>query len=84
MCSEERSVQEPNVITADEAARRRGCTRQAIYNALDRGDLTEVKMGAQRLVAVNDAFAEYQVRETGGRMHEAYREARAGSQEDRQ
>jgi hypothetical protein len=49
-------VEEPNVITADEAARRRGCTRQAIYNALDRGDLAEVKMVAQRLVAVDDAF----------------------------
>ena len=65
-------MEEPNVITADEAARRRGCTRQAIYNALDRGDLAEVKMGAQRLVAVDDAFAEYQVKETGGRTHQAF------------
>ena len=66
-------VPEPNVLTVAETARQKGCTRQAVYNALDRGDLTEVKMGAQRLVAWDDAFRRYEVKETGGRLHESYR-----------
>jgi excisionase family DNA binding protein len=66
------SVAEPNVFTVAETARRKGCTRQAVYNALDRGDLTEVRMGAQRLVARDDAFRRYEVQETGGRLHKGY------------
>jgi hypothetical protein len=29
-------------------------------------------MGAQRLVAVDDTFAEYQAKETGGRTHQTF------------
>jgi len=30
-----------NILTLPSAAEKKGCTEQTIYNALDRGDLTE-------------------------------------------
>ncbi len=39
----------PNILTAAEAAKEKACTTQAIYNALNRGDLNEFKMGGIRL-----------------------------------
>lgn len=63
----------PNVIPATEAAREKGCTAQSIYNALDRGDLTGIRMGAHRLVVRDKKYAAYQVRETGGRAHKRRR-----------
>ncbi len=46
----------PNVITAAEVAREKACTTQAIYNALDRGDLNEVRMGGIRLILKDAAY----------------------------
>ena len=66
----------PNVIPAAEAARRKGCTTQAIYNAVARGALTGVRVGTSRLVALNAKWEAYAVQETGGRLHRAYRSAR--------
>lgn len=65
--------EEPNVIPAAEVARAKGCTRQAVYNAIDRGDLTGVRVGTSRLVMLDAKYERYQVQETGGRAHEAYR-----------
>lgn len=65
-------MSEPNVILASEAARRKGCTAQAIYNAIDRGDLNAVRMGRYRMVALDEKYEAYRVQETGGRLHEGY------------
>ena len=67
-----------NVITAAEAAREKGCTDQAIYNALDRGDLNEVRMGGMRLILKDAAYRAYQVKATGGRVHKRYQEKHKG------
>ena len=64
---------EPNVLLATKAAREKGCTAQAIYNALDRGDLNEVQMGRHRFVVKDEKYEDYTVQETGGRAHSAYR-----------
>ncbi len=64
----------PNVITAAEAAREKACTTQAIYNALDRGDLNEVRMGGIRLILKDEAYKAYQVKQTGGRTHKRYQD----------
>ena len=65
----------PNVITAAEVAREKACTTQAIYNALDRGDLNEVRMGGIRLILKDAAYnyEAYQVKQTGGRTHKRYK-----------
>ena len=67
-------MMKPNVITAAEAAREKGCTDQAIYNALDRGALNEVRMGGMRLILKDAAYQSYQVKSTGGRVHRRYQE----------
>ena len=59
----------PDLITTTEAAARKGCTRQAIINAIERGDLNASKLGPVWAVADDDALAAYAVRETGGRYH---------------
>jgi hypothetical protein len=64
---------EPNVILATKAAREKDCTAQAVYNALDRGDLNEVQMGRHRFVVKDEKYEEYTVQETGGRAHSSYR-----------
>lgn len=64
----------PNVISAADAAREKGCSTQTIYNALDRGDLNGVRMGALRLVLLDDAYGTFQVKETGARLRRAYQE----------
>lgn len=65
---------EPNVLLATKAAQEKGCTAQAIYNAIDRGDLNEVRMGRHRLVVKDDKYDSFEVKETGGRMHREYSE----------
>lgn len=45
---------EPNVITITEIAREQKCSRQAIYNAIERGDLNAARLGTQTVV-VKDA-----------------------------
>lgn len=59
----------PNIITAAEAAAEKNCSDQAIYNALDRGALNEIKMGGLRLILKDAAYEAYRVKETGGRRH---------------
>lgn len=63
----------PDAITVTTASRRKGCTRKHIYDALDRGDLNEVRVAGRRFVREDDTFARYTVREFGGRLHEDYR-----------
>jgi len=56
-------------IPVSEAARRKGCSTQTIYNALERGELNAVNFPASaRLVAVDEAFREWQPKETGRRV----------------
>ena len=50
---------DPNVIPAPEAARRKDCSRQTIYNALDRDDLTEVSFEKSRLVVMDEKWDEW-------------------------
>ncbi len=64
----------PNVITVAKAAKEKDCTAQAVYNALDRGDLTEVRMGGIRLILKDATYEAYQVKATGGRTHKRYQE----------
>lgn len=67
-------MKQPNVILASEAAREKRCTSQAIYNAIDRGDLNAVRMGRHWLVLKDKKYADYKVQETGGRLHRRYKE----------
>jgi hypothetical protein len=56
-------------IPASEAARRKECSTQTIYNALGRGDLNEVNFPGSRtrLVAVDETFRAWEPAETGRR-----------------
>jgi len=65
-------MQEPNILPATEAARQKACTAQAIYNAVARGDLNGLRMGAHHLVFRDEKYAAYRVQETGGRLHKQY------------
>lgn len=58
-----------DLIPCSEAARRKDCSTQTIYNALDADLLNEVTFeGSQsRLVAVDEAFADWSPVETGRR-----------------
>jgi len=71
----------PNITTAAEAAREKACTTQAIYNALDRGDLNEVRMGGIRLILKDAAYEAYQVKATGGRTHKRYQDKHNAEEE---
>lgn len=62
-------------LTTTQAAERKGCTRQAIHNAITRGDLNATKVGPVWAVADDDALDAYQVQETGGRLHRQRAEA---------
>lgn len=59
----------PDVITTSEAAARKGCTRQAIIDAVRRGDLSGRKFGSVWAVNDDEALAGWMVKETGGRAH---------------
>ncbi len=65
-----------NVIPATEAARKKRCSIQSIYNALDRGDLSEIRMGSHRLVARDPKYQRFVVKETGGRTHSRFKTRR--------
>lgn len=56
-------------IPTTEAAERKGCTRQAIVNAILRGELNGQKLGPVWAVSDDDALAAWAVKETGGRSH---------------
>jgi len=57
-------------IPVSEAARRKECSTQTIYNALERGDLNEVNFpgSSTRLVAIDDTFRAWGPAETGRRV----------------
>ena len=63
---------EPNVTSVSQAAREKRCTRQAIYNAIERGDLNTVSVGQLTLIAKDEKYESYQVQRTGGRLHKRY------------
>ncbi len=70
-------MKQPNVLTAALAAREKSCTREAIYAALDRGDLNGTRMGGTRLVFVDKTYRNWQIQETGGRLHKSYKKKEA-------
>lgn len=63
---------EPNVLPVSEVARQKNCTPQAIYHAIDRGDLNEVRIGSHRMVLRDDKLDDFTIQETGGRRHKSY------------
>ncbi len=69
---------EPNVITITELAREKGCSRQAIYNAIQRGDLNTTRLGTQTVVVKDTNYEAFQIKETGGRLHKRYAEKQKG------
>lgn len=52
----------PDVISAPKAAEEKGCSRQTIYNALDRGALNEHRTGKTRLVIEDELYDEWEVK----------------------
>ena len=56
-------------IPTSEAAARKGCTRQAIINAIQRGEVNGWKLGPVWAVVDDDRLAAWNVKETGGRVH---------------
>lgn len=52
-------MEDTELISATEAASRRGVSRQAVYQALDSGTLTEYRTGNTRLVVTDEAFSEW-------------------------
>ena len=67
-------MQEPNVILVTEAAREKGCSAQALKNAVVRGDLNAVRQGRYWLILRDEKYDAYKVKEAGGRLHKRYRE----------
>lgn len=65
----------PQLSTGDVAARK-GCTRMAVRNAIQRGEINASRVGRAWVVADDDALAGWSVKETGGRAH---RKGEAGS-----
>jgi hypothetical protein len=67
-------AQEAQLLPPSEAAREKDCSRQTIYNALDRGDLNGLsfkppgRVRRTRLVKVDAAFQAWHPKETGGRV----------------
>ena len=63
---------QPNVITITEAAKQKSCTRQALYNAIKRGDLDAVSVGQYQMIVRDEKFKDFQIKETGGKLHKRY------------
>lgn len=61
-------------ITVSQAAQEKGCTGQALRNAIQRGDLNAVRPGpCSTLILRDDAYHAFQVQSTGGRAHARYK-----------
>jgi len=62
----------PNVLPVPEAARQKCCTRQTIYNALTREDLTEATFEDvnTRLVLLDSKWTSWQPAQRGRRASE--------------
>lgn len=56
-----------NPITTVEAARRKGCTRQAIVDAIGRGEINARKLGNLWIVEDDAKLAAWEVQDTGVR-----------------
>ena len=69
-------------ISAKQAASEKGCTVQAIYLALNRGDLDEDRVDRARLVKANKRYREWAVQDTGGRAHRRHQAAGAAGKAD--
>jgi len=67
----------PDVLSVPVAAAEKRCSRQTIYNALDRGALNELRTGKTRLVLRDEAYDEFEVK----RKHDPYPERRSSSAE---
>ena len=63
----------PSLISVRQAAQEKDCTPQAIYLALNRGDLDDMRIDRARLVKANKRYRDWQVQDTGGRVHKARR-----------
>lgn len=50
-----------DVLSVPAAAEEKGCSRQTIYNALDRGALNELRTGKTRLVVRDEAYDRWTV-----------------------
>jgi predicted DNA-binding protein YlxM (UPF0122 family) len=50
-----------DVLSVPAAADEKSCSRQTIYNALDRGALNELRTGKTRLVIRDEAYEEWEV-----------------------
>lgn len=61
-----------NVILVTEAAKEKGCTAQALKNAVIRGDLNAVRQGRYWLIVRDEQYDAYEVQQTGGRLHQRY------------
>ena len=59
----------PNVTTFTAGAEEKDCSRLTLYRAADRGEIHTAEVGGTRMILLDDAFAEWQPQETGGRVH---------------
>lgn len=51
-----------DVLSVPAAAEEKGCSRQTIYNALDRGTLNELRTGKTRLVVRDETYEHWEVK----------------------
>ena len=63
-------------LSTSQAATRKGCTRQAIVNAIHRAELNAQRVGHNWAVADDEVLAAWTVKETGGRTHGAVRSSK--------
>ena len=61
-------MKQPNVITATEAAREKGCNRRTIYEAANRGELRDTRIGRSRLIFKDRRYDEWHPQERGRRV----------------
>lgn len=50
-----------DILSVPAAAEEKGCSRQTIYNALDRGALNELRTGKTRLVVRDETYERWEV-----------------------
>jgi hypothetical protein len=58
---------QPNVTTFSEAAEEKDCGRNAIYRAVDRGDLDTAEVGNRRMVLRNEKYEQFAPKNVGFR-----------------
>ena len=57
-----------NVTTPSATAKEKGCTTQAIYDALKRGDLTGFRVGESHIIVRDAKYEAYKPYDTGIRI----------------